>query len=100
MLNQNLFNIKISCLEFNSLHAGYFLCFCCHFLTFFNIDFFLKKIFQKHYQSVKSLNPDQDPRSAGPDLGTNCLQRLTAEDKNLLAGNELNIDFFIFESLR
>ena len=27
-------------------------------------------------------DPDQDRRSIGPDLGPNCLQRLSAEDKN------------------
>ena len=27
-----------------------------------------------------SLDPDQDRRSVGPDLGPNCLQRLSADD--------------------
>ena len=27
------------------------------------------------------LDPDQDLHSVGPDLGPNCLQRLTADDK-------------------
>ena len=27
------------------------------------------------------LNPDQDRHSVGPDLGFNCLQRLSADDK-------------------
>ena len=31
------------------------------------------------------LYPDQDQRSVGPDLGPNCLQRLSADDKSLLA---------------
>ena len=30
------------------------------------------------------LDPDQDQRSVGPDLGPNCLQRLSAEDKSSL----------------
>ena len=28
------------------------------------------------------LDPDQDRRSVGPNLGPNCLQRLTADDKS------------------
>ena len=28
-----------------------------------------------------SLDPDQDRRSVGPDLGPNCLQRLATDDK-------------------
>ena len=35
----------------------------------------------KHYQSVKPF-PDRDRRSVGPDLGPNCLQRLSADDKS------------------
>ena len=27
-----------------------------------------------------SLDPDQDPHSVGPDLGKNCLQRLSADN--------------------
>ena len=34
----------------------------------FKIDFFKKKIFQEHYQSVKSLDPGQDRRAVGPYL--------------------------------
>ena len=29
-----------------------------------------------------SLNPDQDRHVVGPDLGPNCLQRLSADDKS------------------
>ena len=29
-----------------------------------------------------SLDPNQDQRFVGPDLGTNCLQRLSADDKD------------------
>ena len=43
---------------------------------------FFKKFFQEHYQSVKGLDPDQDRHSVGHDLGPNCLQRLSAEDKS------------------
>ena len=36
-----------------------------------------------------SLDPDQDRRSVDPDLGPNCLQRLSADNKSSLAGKEL-----------
>ena len=39
------------------------------------------------------LDPDQDRHSVGPDLGPNCLQRLSAENKLPLARKELNIEF-------
>ena len=35
-------------------------------------------------------NSDQDPSSEGPDLGSNCLQRLSADDKSPLAKKELD----------
>ena len=38
---------------------------------------------------LNSLNPDQDRHSVGPDLGQNCLQRLSANDKSCLARKEL-----------
>ena len=41
---------------------------------FFKINVF-KKFFQEHYQSGKGF---------GPDLGTNCLQRFSADDKSSL----------------
>ena len=38
-----------------------------------------------------SLDPDQDQHNGGPDLGSNCLQRLSADEKSPLAGKELKI---------
>ena len=37
-----------------------------------------------------SLDPDQDRHFVGPDLGPNCLQRLSADDKSPLGAKELN----------
>ena len=37
-----------------------------------------------------SLDPDQARQYVGPDLGPNCLQRLSADNKSPLAGKELN----------
>ena len=38
-----------------------------------------------------SLDPDQARRFVGLYIGPNCLQRLSADDKSLLAGNVLRI---------
>ena len=67
---------------------GNFSCFYCRLLTFFKINFF-KKFFQDAIRVSNGLDPDQDRRSVGPDLGPNCLQRLSADDNSLLATNEL-----------
>ena len=48
--------------------------------TFF--IFFPENSFKKTIRVSNDLDPDQDRRSAGPDLGTNCLQRLAADNKN------------------
>ena len=51
-------------------------------------DFFSKLIFSKNSfrHTIKvsnALDPDQDRRSVGPDLGPNRLQRLSADDEVL-----------------
>ena len=51
---------KVDWLETSSLHAGYFSCFCCRLLPFFKINFF-KKLFQKHFQSVKQFRSRSGP---------------------------------------
>ena len=66
----------------NSLHARYFLCFCCRLLAlkyFFN---HFKKSFSNTIRVSNSLDPDQFRRSVGPDLIPNCLQRLSADNKS------------------
>ena len=62
--------------QVNSLSPGYF------FMPFvvcqpFN---FLKKSFRNTIRVSNSLNLDQAQHFAGPDLGPNCLQRLSADD--------------------
>ena len=47
-------------------------------MSYDNISFF-KKFFQEHYQMSNGLDPDQEQCSVGPDLGTNCLQSLSAD---------------------
>ena len=46
---------------------------------FFNTNFF-EKFFQEYHQSVKQFGSSQAPQNVGPDLGPNCLQRLSADD--------------------
>ena len=46
-------------------------------LTFFKINFF-----KKNLSLSDSLDPDQDRHSVSPDLGPNCLQRLSTDDKS------------------
>ena len=57
---------------------------------FFQNKLFQKK-FQEHYQSVNGLDPDQDLLSVGPDMGPNCLQRLSTDVKSPLARKKLKL---------
>ena len=50
--------------------------------AFFFKIIFLKKCFRNTIGLPKSLDPDQDRRSVGPDLGPNCLQGLEGYGKN------------------
>ena len=62
---------------------GNFSCFCCNVLTFFKLLF--QNILSGTLSECSFLDPDEDRRSGGPDLGSNCLQRLSAEVKSHLA---------------
>ena len=42
---------------------------------------FSKQYFRNTFMSVKRFEPNQDRRSVGPDLGQNCLQELSVDDK-------------------
>ena len=53
--------------------------FFCRLLIFFKINF-LKNSFRFTIRVANSLNPDQTRHFFGPDLGPNCLQRLSADD--------------------
>ena len=55
--------------------------FCCQLLTFSKIIFFIEFFHRDTIIVSNGLNPDQDPRKVGPDLDPNCLQRLSADDK-------------------
>ena len=59
-------------------------------MLFFSSDFFSKATFSKNsfrntIRVSNRLDPDQNQSSVSPDLGPNCLQRLSADDKSPLA---------------
>ena len=68
---------------------GNFSCFCCLLIFFQNL--LLKKSFRNTIRVTNGLDPDQDRPYVGPDLGPNCLQSLSAEDKLQLAKYELTL---------
>ena len=45
-------------------------------------DYYSKLTFSKNALDTNSSGPDQDGRSVDPDLGPNCLQKLSADDKS------------------
>ena len=56
-------------------------------LLLLSADFFLNLFFSKNsfrntIRVSNCLNPDQDLHSVGLDMGSNCLQRLSADDKS------------------
>ena len=65
---------------------GDFSCSCCRLLTFFKINFFKNPI-KNTIRLSNSLDPDQGQHSVGPDLGPDCLQRLSA------GGKEERVDY-------
>ena len=75
--NKLIFKISNCQQILNSLHAGYFFMLFLLSADFFKMNFF-NKFFQENYYSVKQF----DRLSVVPDLGSNCLQRLSADDKS------------------
>ena len=61
---------------------GKFSCFCYRLLTFFSKLTFSKKSFRNAIRLFNGLGLDQDRHFVGPDLGPNCLQRLSADDES------------------
>ena len=62
---------------------GNFACFfvICSGFVFFQINFFKKSI-RNTIRVSNSFDPDQAGHFVGPDLDTNCLQMLSADDKS------------------
>ena len=72
---------------------GNFSYFCCHLLIFSKLTF-SKKSFRNPFREPNGLDPDQDRHSVISDLGPNCLQRLSAEDKSR-ARTELSLNLIL-----
>ena len=49
---------------------------------FFSNLTFSKNSFRNTIRLSNRLDPDQDRQNVGPDLGTNCLHKLSADDKS------------------
>ena len=67
---------------FNSLHAGYLFMLLLSSVDFFQNYFFSQNTLKSTTRMPKSLDLDQDQHSVSPDLGPNCLQRLSADNKS------------------
>ena len=73
----------------NYLHAGLFL--STEFVK--NLTFFLQKILSgTHHIVPNSLDSDKGRHSMSPDLSSNCLQRLSADDKSPQGRKGLNVN--------
>ena len=73
------------------LYAVYFCMLFCHLLIFFRINLF-RNSFRNTIRNSNSLDPDQAQQFFGPDLGPNCLQRLSASDTDRQRINDLVLD--------
>ena len=75
----NLCHYFITLPELNSLHAGkfYMIFVVCRL---YSKSKFSKISFRNAIRMSNSLDPDQARHFVGPDLGPNCLQRLSADD--------------------
>ena len=60
------------------------------FVVFLKISFFPKKYFRNITRVSNSLDPDHARCFVSPDLGPNCLQRLSADDSSRLRVYEDN----------
>ena len=74
-----------SCFIFNSTLCmlGNFACFCRLLIFFFQNHLFLQNLVSRITSVSNNLYPDQDRLLVGPDLGPNCLQRLSSDDTNI-----------------
>ena len=59
-------------------------------LLFFKIPF-SNKSFRNTFSVSNNLDPDQDRQNVGPDRGSNCSQRLSADDKSHHQEEKLNM---------
>ena len=73
---------------------GSFINFAC---SFFSKSTFTKKSFTNSIRVSNSLDPDQAQHFVEPDLGPNCLLRLSAEDASRLLGKELTSSLYTIQ---
>ena len=68
----------------------------CRLLIFSKINFFEKFFLENTIIVSNSFDPDQARRFVGPDLGSNNLQRLSADDKSFrYQGKQVTVDYDI-----
>ena len=60
---------------------------------FFQSHFFLK-FFQEYHQGVKQFESRSGPTFVGPDLGSNCLPRLSADDTSRQRVDPCHVEYF------
>ena len=53
-----------------------------NFSCLFVVIFFKMNFFWKNLYGTNGLDPDQAQQNVGPDLGTNCLQRFSADESS------------------
>ena len=66
----------------NRLNFDIFACFYWSPANFFQNQLFRKKSLTNTIRVLNSLDPDQARHFVGPDLGPNCLQKLSADDNS------------------
>ena len=67
-----------------SLHAGKFASFSCRLVTFLKLTLSKNSSMNSFRNNIRvsyNLDPDQDRLFVGPELGSNCLQKISADDK-------------------
>ena len=65
---------------FKSLRAGLFFMLFGRLLIFFKMIFFMNYSCRNTIRVSNSMDPDQARNIVGPDLGPNCLHKLSADD--------------------
>ena len=75
---------------------GNFSSFCCRLLQFSKLHF-QKNSFRNIIWVSTDSDPDQDWQNVSPDLGPNCLHRLSADNKSCCLPSSFKIEFFFRE---
>ena len=81
---------RLSAYDKSPCMLGNFNDFCCRLPVFLKINF-SKSSFCVINRVSSSLNTDHDRQNVGPDLGPNCLQRLSADEKSRCILGNFNV---------